>query len=295
MIIPPRRLILSGGGIRVTAQVGALKELEKRGYLRFVKEYVGVSAGAFLSTMIVIGYSIQQITEICMGLDFSIVRSFEIENALDIFDTFGCDNGENLEKLLISLFRVKGRDPDLTFGKAAQLGLPSLKMYATDINTSKIIEYSSIHSPDTKIIFALRASMCVPLYFQPIQDPITGHLLVDGAVLANYPIHLLNESEAEESLGILFNDINKEITKFEGFMEFLNQIISSHYIAQNKEIFEKFKIQSIVITCGEYPSWNFEASKEDRKLLIKIGEDSVKNFIHQKGSSYKGLRRYSVS
>ena len=42
MLIPPRRILLSGGGIRAVAHLGALQFLESKGLLKAVKEIVGV-------------------------------------------------------------------------------------------------------------------------------------------------------------------------------------------------------------------------------------------------------------
>ena len=50
-MIPPRHIVLSGGGVKVISLVGALQHLEEKGHLRSVKEYCGVSAGAFLAFM----------------------------------------------------------------------------------------------------------------------------------------------------------------------------------------------------------------------------------------------------
>lgn len=45
-MIPPRHIVISGGGIKVVSIVGALKKLDEAGLLKNVKEVSGVSAGA---------------------------------------------------------------------------------------------------------------------------------------------------------------------------------------------------------------------------------------------------------
>ena len=44
--IPPRRLLFSGGGIRVISCLGALQVLQEKNIVKCVREYCGVSAGA---------------------------------------------------------------------------------------------------------------------------------------------------------------------------------------------------------------------------------------------------------
>jgi hypothetical protein len=104
----------------------------------------------------------------------------------------------------------------------------------------------------------------------------------------------MTNKEVDESLGFKFNSkiIRKE--KFECFMEFINQLLGTYYSPQ-KSLPIKYKCRTITVPCGEYPSWNFEASVEDRRKLIEIGRKAVVDFIENKMYSYKGLRRYSVS
>jgi len=294
MIIPPKRLIISGGGIRVIAHVGAIKELSERGYLKQVREYVGVSAGALLSTMFCLKYTIKQVEEICLGLDFSVIRSLDPESAFNIFETYGCDNGANLDKAISSVFRIRGYISELTFGQAADLGLHSLRIYAADLNTSKLIEFSAAKTPHTEIKFALRASMCIPVYFQPLVDPDNDHLLVDGGLICNYPIDQLSDSEVEDSLGFKFNNKTIKTEKFENFFEFINQLLGTYSLPQN-DLPIKYRCRTIIVPCGNYPSWNFEASIEDRRMLIETGRKAIVKFIEKRLYSYKGLRRYSVS
>ena len=78
-MIPPRYIILSGGGIKVISIVGALKALEEKGQLKNVKEISGVSAGAWLAFMISAGLPILIMEELISGLDFSIIRNLKPE------------------------------------------------------------------------------------------------------------------------------------------------------------------------------------------------------------------------
>jgi predicted acylesterase/phospholipase RssA len=295
MFLPPRRIILSGGGVRAVAHLGALKVLLDNNYLKGIREWIGVSAGALICFLFTIGYTYQQIELLCKDLDFGVIRSFEPEDAIDFFDSFGLDSGENLERLLQSLLRVRGLSVDLTFGQAIKKGFPLLRVFATDLNLCKIIEYSAKKTPNVPIRFALRASMSLPLYFKPIEDPVTGHLLTDGGILANYPIDYLTEDELNETLGFTFNHEKSEVDSFPNFMIFCSQIAAAYYVPRNRKQIEMHSSRTIVIPCGNYPSWNFEASIEDRLALMKTGEKATREFLlngHERGP--RSIRRYSI-
>lgn len=297
MIIPPRRIVLSGGGIRAVAHVGALKALYEMKYLSQIREWVGVSAGALICFLFSIGYTFHQVELMCSTMDFGILRSFEPEDALDFFDSFGLDSGENLEKLLKSLLRVKGHSHEMTFEQASKKGLPHLRVYATNLRNCGLVEFSLKKTPNTPLIHALRATMCLPLYFKPVIDTSKKYVLSDGGVLGNYPIHHLTEDEQNESIGLTFDHDKSVVQSIPNLMVFCSQLAASYYVPRNREQIEKHGSRTIIIPCGDYPSWNFEASIEDRKKLMMIGYNSAKMFIKSgyQTKAPRGIRRYSVS
>ena len=70
----PYRIYLSGGGIASAGHIGALQELSKHISLVSVKEWMGVSAGAFVSMCLCIGYTLDEMTDFCIRFDFSNIK-----------------------------------------------------------------------------------------------------------------------------------------------------------------------------------------------------------------------------
>lgn len=71
-IINPLNLVLSGGGIKGIAFVGAYEELERR-YRKF-GNIAGVSAGALIGALIGAGYTSRELIRILKEFDFSILK-----------------------------------------------------------------------------------------------------------------------------------------------------------------------------------------------------------------------------
>jgi predicted acylesterase/phospholipase RssA len=67
-------------------------------------------------------------------------------------------------------------------------------------------EFSERKTPGASVVMSLMASMCIPGYFVPVRDPDTGHLLVDGGALHNFPLAFLTEAEQRTALGITFSE-----------------------------------------------------------------------------------------
>ena len=292
MLIPPRRILLSGGGIRAVAHLGALQFLESKGLLKAVKEIVGVSAGAFIGFCLAIGYTVSELRLLCILFDFSLIRNLDPEAAFLFPSTLGVDDGQNLTKLLITLLKAKNLSSDLSF---KDLKLYNFRCYATDLHTTKRREFSSVKTPNVNLTDALRATMSLPAYFTPVDDPETGNMLVDGGILHNFPMDILTETEIKETIGIAFSyDSNLRISDISDLPTFFSQIFACYFIPRTYEIYKEHKDRCILIPIGEYPSWNFEATREEREHIIEEGTKAAKAFCDT-FKVRKPLRRYSVS
>jgi NTE family protein len=295
-IIPPRKICFSGGGIRAVAFVGALEVLQKRGLLTHVDEYIGISAGALIGFLLAIGYTLPELRKLVLEFDFSLVRNLDPEQSLSFLDTFGVDDGSNLTKLFESVMRQKGLASTITFQELSQIRppLPAFRCFATNLNTCLPREFSLKVTPTVKIIDAMRASMSLPFYFMPVEDPITGHFLTDGGVMNNYPMVFLSEEEQRHSLGLMFSAEHAENKEIETLFDFVMQMMACIYMPRIRTIKKMLAERTILLPRGEFPPWNFEATKEERADLLASAAAATEKFL-QAGTRKKPFRRFSVS
>jgi len=298
MLIPPRRIVLSGGGIRAIAHLGALEVLEQKNLLNTVQEYVGVSAGAFVGFCLYLGYTLKEMRMLCLLFDFSLIRNLDPELAFDFPTSFGFDNGLNLIKLFHSLLRIKNIPTSVTFEELL-LYYPHMRFrcFATDLYDIQPREFSLKETPRVKIVDALRASMSLPGYFTPVKDPETGHLLVDGGLLHNFPIGFLKEDEKASAIGISFSyDHTTRVREIPDLLSFFSQMFACYYMPRTTEIHNTYKENSIIIANGDFPAWHFEATSEERFMLMEQGRKAAEEFLASRGTvRRKPARRFSVS
>jgi len=294
MRIPPLRIVLSGGGIRAVAHSGALKALEEKGMLTAVKEYIGLSAGGLIAFCVAIGYNISQMTTLCQRFDFSSIRTLEIDDMFSFFESYGLDTGARLKRLLESLLKQRGLQADLTYKQLRELRptAPVLRIFAADVCVVKPKEFSERKTPNASIVMSLMASMCIPGYFVPVKDPETGHHLVDGGALNSSPLAFLTEAEKETAVGITFSEDHVKVEKIKSLPQYLQQTFACFYLPRTLDVWKKNK-DIIIIPCGHYPLWDFEASEESKKEMIELGYKAATNFLTGKGEA--PLRRFSVS
>lgn len=300
-MIPPRQIVLSGGGIRVCSTVGVLKALEERKVLRHVKHIGGVSAGAWLAFMVASGLKMSVIQRLIHEIDFSIIRNITPDAFLGFPENYGIDDGSNLTKFLESVIRVTLHiDSKITFEQfqALKNTRMTFRCWATDLTERKIREFSADKTPSVKIIDALRASMALPLYFTPVVDPVTGNLLSDGALLGNLPIHHLTEDELGQTVGITFcnekpetKPDNTQLDLFGFFGAIFNSLVQS----RNEDVKRKYSHRIIEIPVGSFASWNFEATHAERKYLYDSGYNTGKGWLSNiRNGSHSISRRHSV-
>jgi predicted acylesterase/phospholipase RssA len=194
-------------------------------------------------------------------------------------ETFGLDDGSKFVNLLEILFRTIIKiDPNITFGEMKSNIV--FRCWATDLTTHTLREFSKKETPTVRIKDALRASIAIPGYFIPHTDPITGNMLSDGGIQGNLPIHILTEKECAETLAIGFApEYSEKPETPQDLMQFMKAVFDCLIHSRNEEVMLRWKHHILRISTGNYPSWNFEASREDRQMLLAAGAKSTKAWL----------------
>jgi NTE family protein len=294
MLIPPYRITLSGGGLKGVAHIGALEVLSERGLLKALREYVGISAGALVAFCLCLGTGLSELRMIISLLDFGLVRDLDPESILNFPETFGLDTGANLEKLLKAILRARRIDPEITFRQLSDLHVgPNLRVIAMNLNTCYPQEFSVEKSPDISVCLAVRASMSLPVYFTPVQDPATGHHLSDGGIYFPSPFKFLTDEERKHTLSITFNHRHKPKKEIKSLQDYLYQVYNSLDYQTAVELGNDWESNILYINCEAVHIIQFELSQEDKIALMDSGRTSAEEFL-KGGPGRKPARRFSV-
>ncbi|RIV43993.1 patatin [Flagellimonas pelagia] len=206
---PPKvGLVLSGGGAKGLAHIGALKVIEEAG---IKVDYIGgTSMGAIVGALYASGYSAKELDSIFRSTNFTdliqdhVPRSaknfYEKEDseryALTLpFTDFkvsfpqAISGGQNIYNMLVQLlFHVK----DVQDFK--KLPIPFLCV-ATNVETGEQVLLDHGYLPE-----AIVASGTFPSLFEPSE--IDGDILIDGGVVNNYPIDQVRAMGADIIIGV---------------------------------------------------------------------------------------------
>ncbi|MDP3558439.1 MAG: patatin-like phospholipase family protein [Bacteroidota bacterium] len=174
-------LILSGGGARAYAQLGAIKALNENNFI--FNAISGTSAGAVVGAFYCDGFSVEEIIELVsknnsfLNFNYSLNKGFLSNEKLDKF----------LKKNLRSTEFEALKHP--------------LFVSATNLNDGTQRIFNS-----GKIIDTLLAATSIPILYKPIW--IDGIPYGDGAISSNLPVEPFYNSEFK-SIGIHVNPIAK--------------------------------------------------------------------------------------
>jgi predicted acylesterase/phospholipase RssA len=295
MAIPPRRIALSGGGMKTLSHVGGLIGLERHGLLKFVKEYIGTSAGALVSFCVVIGYTFTELRTLAILLNFSLCQNLDPDTMFNFTQTCGLDDGKNIKRFISVLLHTKGYAEDLTFEEFYRLNplAPNLRIFAVDITKYTSVEFSLQKSPSMNILIALQASMCIPFLFIPVEDPVSRSKYVDGGITYHFPFHYLTSEERAETIGLSFDDGDISFSTDIPLIPYLYNVYKSIYTPQDEILKREWNHRIIYISCGQYSAISFDVSEKMKMDMISMGEKAVDAFI-SKGAGRRYERRKSI-
>ena len=288
----PHRIYLSGGGVCAIAHVGALCELSKHIPLNMIKEWMGVSAGSFVAMCLCIGFTLEELLDFSMRFDFRNMT--EIDSLSGWILRYGMDTGERMHRLVEACLHVKGLPSEYTFQQCYdQFGL-SLRIVATDLNDATTKIFSLEDTPHYQIANAVHASMTVPYYYQPFICPETGHYLLDGSVISNYPLYVIPREERIRTLSIL---IRTSLTKVEDLLTLgVDELITRPlYVSlQEKTSIEAqlYDVECIQIMLGEMNILEFSLDEDTKQIIYQKGKEAV---VHYWNNRSLPKRRHSIS
>ncbi len=251
-------LVLSGGGSKIYATLGALESLQEKGLLNNINKYAGASAGAIIITLLSMGFTLEEIDEhIGKTVSKKVIYDSCLSIPYNLLKNWGVFSGTKLINVLLDLFKMKGYNSKTTFIELYDKTNKIIVITGTSLSTHDTFYFNAWTTPYMPVIDALRISFSIPIFFTPVKYTINNekHIFVDGGILNNFPLY--------------YFDITDETGSY-----FLNQSDISNY---KKTVIGAFNLQDsfvsgvlgIIILGKGYDDKNFSD--------IYTGYDNIKN------------------
>lgn len=316
--MPKIDAVFEGGGVKGIALVGAIAEIEKAGYE--FECLAGTSAGAIVAALLAVGYSARELKSIIENLPYRkmkdtsrIDRFWAFGQLMSIVFEYGIYEGRYFEEWLHNLLKAQGKtrfgdlkdemqtDPKYQY---------KLQVIAADLTDRRLLVLPRdladfVAEPDLfPISKAVRMSMSIPIFFEPVQlkdrKGVT-HIIVDGGVLSNYPVWLLDDGTCDPpwptfGFKLVEQDQRKlsepERNPIRNTWNYLNALAGtlldahdSFHISMSKGDYDRtIGIPTTVNLHGsakEIQGTDFDLTKEQQELLYQNGLDAAQRFLQK--------------
>jgi NTE family protein len=285
-------LVLSGGGAKGMAHVGALKVIEELG---IPIDYIGgTSMGSIVGGLYALGYTSVQLENYIRDADWeNLLTDRVLRRHVSIYEKgerkrywlqfpikggkinlpLGILTGQNVSNLFTELASPAYAEDDFS-----KLPVPFLCV-ATDIETGRevVLERGNLAK-------AMRASMAIPSVFTP--EVIDGRRLYDGGLTNNFPANLVRDKGIDILIGV---DVTSPVSKTElnNIYQVMEQVV---FMASLPLKEENRKLCKILITpdIPEYSASSFNAADS----LIARGERAARLHYNELKALADSLRGF---
>ncbi|WP_394232925.1 patatin-like phospholipase family protein [Niallia oryzisoli] len=295
--------VFSGGGIRGIALIGAIEEIEKRGY-QFAR-VAGSSAGAIIAAFIAAGYKSKEIYQLVDEMDLKILLDerksflpFSLTKWVALYWSLGLYKGDALEMWLEETLARKGLR---TFSDLPQ---QKLRFIASDITNSRLmvipddLDQYGLNPKSFSIARAIRMSCSIPYFFEPVRLKVDRetNIIVDGGVLSNFPIWLFEDEHYQRErpiIGIKLSPKTDEVPKhkidnaiqlFKALFETMKDAHDARHISSKQE-----KDIIFIPSTGVFAT-EFALTDEMKLQLVQQGRDCAIKFFN----SWRYDRKFKV-
>ncbi|MFY8110353.1 MAG: patatin-like phospholipase family protein [Bacteroidia bacterium] len=247
----PVGIVLSGGGVRGFAHLGALKALNERAI--FPSVISGVSAGAIIGALYADGYTPDEIFDLLNGLE--VFKMLKIRAP-----RLGFLKPDGLKITLQKFLRAKSFE---------DLKIP-LFISATNLSKANIEVFES-----GNLVDGIMASMALPIIIRPYE--INGCLYVDGGLMNNLPVQPLL-GKADKIIGVYVNPVKNLSDKFR-IRNYADRIV---HIGLRANILPSIEKCDLFIEPPGLMDYNlFKASAS--KKIFDIGYDYTSSLLDSQG------------
>jgi len=179
-------LVLSSGGPRGFAYIGAIEALEEHGYT--ITSIAGTSIGSLVGGIYAAG-KLAEFKEWLYSLD-----AWEVFSLMDL--SIGKNHFVKGDKVIDAIMQIV---PDINI---EDLPIPYCAV-ATDLYTGREVLFD--YGP---LFRAIRASISIPSLFRPVKFGLTT--LIDGAITNCLPLNRVRRTEGDLLVAFDVNDVNEE-------------------------------------------------------------------------------------
>jgi NTE family protein len=282
-----KNLVFKGGGVLGIAYAGVIEVLEEKKIIPQIQRVAGTSAGAIIAALISLKYTTNDLLKVIQFTDF---KSFEDGDSSQLSSRYGLHKGNAFLTWMKKCITDKGLAENATFSDFKKAGMLDLHVFAADLNSKILKEFSVIKTPNVIVAEAIRASISIPLFFEAwaftnaIPD---NHLYIDGGAICNFPITAFDKDGVinNETLGFYLKTVNDnnvpsalQSNQLEIFIKDFFETLTNAQIAAFENNVEEKK-RTVIIDDFGISATNFDLSTIQKQRLYNSGKMATANYL----------------
>lgn len=263
----PHAIVMKGGGVKGLAFAGALLELEKHFWF---DQHVGTSAGAIAAILLAADYKPTELADILREKnfkDFLDARFWKFP--INLLTRGGLYPGEEFRAWIAELIGAKIKQ----LSEIPMSRLNGALVYASRRGAGILRFDSRGEKKDTPADFAVRCSMSIPFFFQPMN--VDGRKVYDGGVRANFPLkQYIDDYPNTHFIGLYLGRPDRR-NRMWSVGELLDIIIEG----DERAVADKHSRDVVVIDTSPIGTVDFGLTATEKDFLLKIGRSSALRFL----------------
>ena len=229
---PKVAVVLSGGGAKGMAHIGALKVIEQAGIP--VDIVAGTSMGSLVGGLYAIGYDAATLDSLVRVLDWTYLLTDRDDMSRQSLsdrkkrNTYFLSRGLTSGKAAESVLGViKGRNVELLLRRLCMGYTDSMDFSRLPIPfacvATDIADYTEVDFHSGRLPQAMRASMAIPAVFTAVRHG--NKVLVDGGLRNNYPADVARQMGADIIIGIDVTTPLRTVDKLNSTIDVVQQLL----------------------------------------------------------------------
>ena len=310
-------LVLEGGGVKGLGLVGAVVRLMREGYS--FQRVAGTSAGAIVAALLAAGATYEQLIAAMGRLDYRRVPDPPrpgipvLSEGISLMVKGGAFKGDyidgfvrdELQRLGVRTFRDLRRTDQGADRQEGSERKYKLVVMATDVTRGRLLrlpwDYEELlgrPADDQLVADAVRASIAIPLFFEPVtvSNEKTGveTTLVDGGILSNFPIEIFDRTDGEvprwPTLGVKVMPAlpigDPEL--FPGLplptprpLHLVEQVLATAIVGHDQTYLERpcVRRRAIQVDTRAVGIVEFDADEKKREAVVASGDEAARRFL----------------
>lgn len=286
----PVYIAFQGGGALGMAHIGAWKAISKE---FDIKGVAGTSAGSIVAAFCAAGFTPEHTIEIFNQLNWSkyVKRQGWLQPLIKLLiKKDGFSDGENFRKWLRDKLKenIDSDIQDIRFNFLYDKTKIYLAIVACNLNGEnserRVVIFDKKQRPNDFVSHAVRASISIPMFFNPVENRNLGEVLVDGGLLLNYPIKLLYKQAQEENcalIGVRFKEKPNYLENPSAWRTSWQSVQIMQQVGNEppEEITKYPNYIEIVIDVKDFNFLEFNLTKDKKDKLVKRGVDATERVL----------------